>query len=201
MFTGIIQNLGTLQNFERNSDAVRVFLNTGFKDLVLGESVAINGVCLTVAELTQEGVAAFFLSEETLSLTCLADLKAGSRVNLERALRPQDRISGHWVQGHVDGQARLVALDQETNDWKAEFEIPESLLRYCVVKGSIALDGVSLTINSILNRRVGITLIPHTWTHTRFSTMLIGERVNVEVDVLAKYMEKLCLPYLKPLNS
>jgi riboflavin synthase len=132
-------------------------------------------------------------------------LKPGSRVNLERAMRADTRLSGHIVQGHVDGLARLHRVEEQTECHLVEFDLPASLSRYCVEKGSIALNGVSLTINRLEPRadgaRVFITLIPHTWTHTSFSEFQPGDPINVEVDVLAKYVEKLCQPYLNRSNG
>lgn len=195
MFTGIIERKGKISFFDQN----RLRIQTGYTDLTLGESVAINGVCLTVTEEDfdfKTGEATFFLSPETLTKSNLGNLKIGSWVNLERALQAGKRLSGHIVQGHVDGRGEITQILPQAESRILEVAIPAELLRYCVEKGSIAIDGVSLTINRLLNhQRISLTLIPHTWLHTCFSLSSIGDTVNLEVDVLAKYLEKLCQPY------
>lgn len=207
MFTGIIEKVATIQavTVEGQKDAPsgsRVTIATSYTDLELGESIAVNGVCLTVAEiLSPTGDALFFLSAETLARSNLKMLKAGNRVNLERALQAKARLSGHIVQGHVDGFATLAQVTLSDECYLIELDLTAELSRYCVEKGSIALNGVSLTINRIEPRpgagsRIFITLIPHTWEHTSFSEFRPGDSINVEVDVLAKYVEKLCQPYL-----
>jgi riboflavin synthase len=212
MFTGIVQRTGKVAqvtpHLGGNSLGSAMRIETGFPDLTLGESVAVNGVCLTVTEFTSQGHALFFISKETLDRTNLGDLRSDSLVNLERALQAGDRLSGHIVQGHVDGIAILKNIQLQGESHLVEFEIPAEVSRYCVEKGSITLDGVSLTINSIQaadpqsespseKAMISITLIPHTWNHTCFQGNQPGDRVNVEVDVLAKYVEKLCQPYRK----
>jgi riboflavin synthase len=207
MFTGIIQNVARLTRIE---NAQKLTIATGFKDLEMGESIAVNGVCLTVVHLDSEGMAEFFVSPETLDKTNLGSQAAGARVNLERAVSLSTRLSGHLVQGHVDGVGRLASVEKQGSgpsgsggeSYLTRFEIPARLARYCVEKGSIALNGVSLTINRVEghgeNRDtalVSITLIPHTWEHTQFQDAKPGDPVNVEVDVLAKYVEKLGRPY------
>jgi riboflavin synthase len=208
MFTGIIEKLGRVRELEPAASANpaagrRLLVETGFTDLELGESVAVNGVCLTVAEAAQlpgQGglTTLFFVSPETLERSALGSLAAGSRVNLERALLATSRLSGHLVQGHVDGLARVIESREVGECHALELELAPGLSRYCVRKGSIALDGVSLTINEIHGDRLRVLLIPHSWSHTRFPDLAAGDPVNVEVDVLAKYMEKLCQPYLPP---
>ncbi|MFL5814044.1 MAG: riboflavin synthase [Bdellovibrionia bacterium] len=211
MFTGIIETVANVQSATPAPEgASRVLLRTPWKaqDIALGESIAVNGVCLTAAEITHAGNQSsdvlFFLSAETLSRSNLTLLKAGTKVNLERALRADARLSGHIVQGHVDGLARLSRVEEQAECHLMEFDLPSSLSRYCVEKGSIALNGVSLTINRLEplgdGARIFITLIPHTWAHTSFSEFQPGDPINVEVDVLAKYVEKLCQPYLNRSN-
>jgi riboflavin synthase len=214
MFTGIIQNVAPITRIETVSGSKRILVATGFaagppgkpdSGLESGESVAINGVCLTVTEYDAEGGALFFVSPETLERSNLGSLTEGARVNLERAVTLSTRLSGHLVQGHVDGVGRLASVSVQVADsdrsYVARFEIPARLARYCVEKGSIALNGVSLTINAIEaeagadHALVSITLIPHTWAHTQFGHAKVGDPVNVEVDVLAKYVEKLGRPY------
>jgi len=218
MFTGIIETVARVRSVTpvktpQGDGACRIVMETPWKaqDLSLGESIAVNGVCLTAAEIaplsdSEPGSEIlFFLSAETLSRSNLSLLKPGSRVNLERALRADSRLSGHIVQGHVDGLARFSRVEEQTECHLVEFDLPTSLSRYCVEKGSISLNGVSLTINRLLplkdGARVFITLIPHTWAHTSFSEFQPGDPINVEVDVLAKYVEKLCQPYLNRSNG
>jgi riboflavin synthase len=196
MFTGIIQNLGQVVSTQVEKGSVRARIATGFYDLEPGESVAVNGACLTVESL-ERSEADFFISPETLARTNLAALKSGSRVNLERALTPQSRLSGHFVQGHVDGLGRWsgsrLAPDGESREIQVELENGQR--RYLVEKGSVALNGVSLTINSIRDQggkvEIGITLIPHTWAQTNLQDLREGDSINVEVDLLAKYVESL----------
>jgi riboflavin synthase len=202
MFSGIVEALGQVRRAEPQDGALRLSLATPFKDLTLGESVAVNGVCLTVVEFGAAGRADFFVSAETLARTNLAGVRLADFVNLERAARLSDRLSGHLVQGHVDGQGRVLSADAAEGAWLLRLSIPAALWPYCVDKGSICLDGVSLTLNSVGpvvadQFEVGLTLIPHTWTHTTFHRRPTGAAVNVEVDVLAKYVERLCQPYLK----
>ena len=198
MFTGIVQKLADItqaQTVAGGSRELRVA--TSFVDLESGESIAVNGVCLTVTEFDGAGNARFFVSPETLTKSNLAGLASGSRVNLERAVTLGTRLSGHLVQGHVDGMGKLVSVRPEADCFVTTFEIPPALTRYCVDKGSIALNGVSLTINTLdrATGRISITLIPHTWEHTQFSTIQPGDPINVEVDVMAKYVESLARPY------
>jgi riboflavin synthase len=201
MFTGIIERLGKVETAARLGGSLRLQLaSAGFQGLEIGESIAVNGVCLTLEEFTVSGDLYFHVSPETIARTNLGGLGAGDRVNLERALGATARLSGHFVQGHVDGQARIARVMKEGAEGHVhlmEIEVPAPLARYCVEKGSVALDGISLTINSVTERpaggaRLGFTIIPHTWTATNLGTAREGAAVNVEVDVLAKYVEKLC---------
>jgi riboflavin synthase len=194
VFTGIITKVGKIiEKTERAKSECAFLIETGFSDLSLGESVAINGVCLTVAEFTPSGDASFYASPETLTRTNLGKLKRDSRVNLERALRVGDRLSGHWVQGHVDGVGEVVEISQTGESWNLSVRVPENLERYFVEKGSIALSGVSLTINSIDQNLISLMIIPHTWQNTNFFSLQSGDSVNIEVDILAKLMERQCL--------
>ena len=186
MFTGIIQKLGRVQSIE----ASKLALESDFTDLELGESVAVNGVCLTVAEIHSTG-ALFMLSPETLTRTSLSQLKAGSSVNLERAVTLNTRLSGHLVQGHVDGMGTLLEIKAEADCFHLVIKIPRDLSKYCVEKGSITIDGISLTINALTDETIDLMIIPHTWRATQLSTLHVGDHVNLEVDVLAKYVERL----------
>ncbi len=208
MFSGIIEQVGRIEAIAPEGDgALRLTLGTGFPDLELGESVAVNGVCLTVVRHDTQGHADFFVSPETLARTNLGRAAAGSAVNLERAVTLATRLSGHLVQGHVDGEAHLVEVIDDGGSWRIGLSLPVALHRFCVEKGSIALNGVSLTLNSVSRCDadgrflIGLTLIPHTWAHTNLKSAAINDPINVEVDVLAKYVEQLCHAYLKPSNA
>jgi riboflavin synthase len=192
MFTGIVEELGTVltpgARLEVGCSVVR-------SDLSVGASIAVNGVCLTAVALTEKGFAAD-LAPETLSRSNLGDLAAGSRVNLERPVTPMTRLSGHIVQGHVDATGEIVALDASgtlsDGNWWLKVRVPKSLDRYLVEKGSITLDGISLTIAALDPESVvGVTIIPHTFANTTIGTARVGARINIEVDVLAKHVEKL----------
>ncbi len=197
MFSGIIESLGRVQAVSPGDGTVRLDLQTGFPDLSLGESVAVNGVCLTVTAFDASGAASMFVSPETLSVTALGRLGEGHAVNLERAVTPSTRLSGHMVQGHVDGVGHLQRVEPSGEAYALRFLLPARLRRYCVPKGSITLDGISLTLNRLEEPEDGrfgasVTIIPHTWTHTTLGTLSVGDPVNVEIDVIAKYVEQLC---------
>lgn len=198
MFTGIVEKLGDIRKASHSEAGLALRVRTGYPDLALGESVAVDGVCLTVTaadEATTE--AEFYVSAETLRRSTLGELKAGVPVNLERALLPTTRLSGHWVQGHVDGLATVAAISPEGASYRLEVDLPAEGWRYCVEKGSIALSGVSLTVNGVSKApsgdpRISLQIIPHTWSHTGFHRLVVGDRLNVEWDILAKYVERLC---------
>jgi riboflavin synthase len=201
MFTGIIEELGTVAELKRGSEpaggaklvlrANKALAGSDGPRLQEGESIAVNGVCLTAREITAETFAAD-LSPETLDRSSLGSLCSGARVNLERAMTPSSRFGGHIVQGHVDGVGKLVALDPlpDGNYWLS-VDIPPELARYVVSKGSIALNGISLTVARLDGARVGVAIIPHTYENTGLGELRPGDPVNVECDVLAKYAEKL----------
>jgi riboflavin synthase len=191
MFTGIVETLGVVGAVEELDDAARLTVDgDGLEGLAGGESVAVNGVCLTVADIRPSGFTADVM-QETLRRTTLGSLNAGDRVNLERSVTPTTRLGGHIVQGHVDGVATVVAARPSEHWREVDLEVPADLLAYVVEKGSIALDGVSLTVASVSDSVVGVSLIPETLARTTFGTRGVGEGVNVEVDVLAKYVERL----------
>ncbi len=204
MFTGIVTRRAAISAFEtQGPEGARVRVLTGYPDLELGESVAVNGVCLTVSEFEFDarGEALFFIGSETLRLTNLGLLSTSSCVNLERAMLATSRLSGHWVQGHVDGLARVTEIAPEGETYRVKFALSRELAKYCVQKGSITLNGVSLTLNAVEDSpepTVTVHLIPHTWHHTNLSDLAVGDSVNVEVDILAKYVERLCKPYPTP---
>lgn len=193
MFTGIIEEVGTVQSLQQHGTGARLVIacRTVLDDASLGCSIAVNGVCLTAVAL-ESSLFAADLAPETLSRTNLGELTPGSLVNLERPLAPTGRLSGHIVQGHVDGTAQLLAL-RELGDgnWWLEVELPSGLEPYTVFKGSITLNGVSLTIARLEGTRLGVAIIPHTYSHTNLHTQQPGGWLNVECDVLAKHVAKL----------
>lgn len=199
MFSGIIDRLGVVKSV-RDDDGARVFeIDTHYADLALGESVAVNGACLTVVSFNATGLAEFYVSPESLARTALGNLAEGHKVNLELAVALETKLSGHLVQGHVDGIATLSSIKEQSGAHLIELELQKSLGRYCVEKGSISLDGISLTINTLEDHaegtRIGLTIIPHTWTHTNLQTRRVGDKIHVENDVIAKYVERLCHGY------
>jgi len=188
MFTGIVEELGTVA---AAGSKLEIHCSTVLSDLSIGASIAVNGVCLTAVAVTEGGFAAD-LAPETLSRSNLGDLAAGSRVNLERPVTPATRLSGHIVQGHVDATGEVVALDALGDEnWWLKVRVPKSLDRYLVEKGSVTLDGISLTIAALDADVIGVTVIPHTFANTTIGQAREGTRLNVEVDVLAKHVEKL----------
>jgi riboflavin synthase len=188
MFTGIVEELGTVV---AAGTRLEVKCAAVLSDLAIGASIAVNGVCLTAVAVTEKGFVAD-LAPETLSRSNLGDQVTGSRVNLERPVTPATRLSGHIVQGHVDATGEVVALDELRNgNWWLKVRVPKSLDRYLVEKGSVTLDGISLTIAAIDGDVVGVTIIPHTFANTTIGQARVGTRLNIEVDVLAKHVEKL----------
>jgi riboflavin synthase len=193
MFTGIIEELGTVSAFEPHPTGakLRIDCSTVLADAQIGSSIAVSGVCLTAIELAEAGFSAD-LSPETMQRSNLGNLHAGSRVNLERPLLVTSRLSGHVVQGHVDGRGEFLSLELLGNDnWWLRIRIPESIDRYVVEKGSICIDGISLTVAAIEDRVVSVTIIPHTYHHTSLHEREPGDLVNIECDVIAKYVEKM----------
>lgn len=201
MFTGIVTACRPVRAIQDLGGSLRISVENPYGALAPGESIAVNGTCLTV-ESFSAGEMSFFASPETLRRTSLGGLKAGELVNLERALLASDRLGGHIVQGHVDGLARLSNVTREGDAWRMEFGIPGEFSRYCIAKGSICLDGVSLTINAIeagdSGARLWVQVIPHTWQHTSLHCRKPGDTLNLEVDPIAKYVERLCQPYQQP---
>ncbi|MEM8953531.1 MAG: riboflavin synthase [Verrucomicrobiota bacterium] len=189
MFTGIIERLGEVVSLQRNEFGGHLMVDVGRQmggDLEMGESVAVNGCCLTVTAV-EGGRAGFDLLEETLRVTNLGDLEAGGAVNLERSLRVGDRMSGHFVQGHVDCVSRVLALEASGDDHRVEVGLPAEFSRHVIYKGSIAIDGISLTVAEVSEVRLTVWIIPHTWDVTNLGKRQVGERVNLEFDVLGKY--------------
>lgn len=193
MFTGIIEETGTVLAIAPNATGARIRVSAGqvCEGLKAGDSVSVNGVCLTAVDLAANSFAAD-LAPETLRRSNLGQLTTGALVNLERSMAANGRYSGHIVQGHVDGTAELLALDLlGDGNWWLTIEVPAELDRYIVSKGSICIDGISLTVASLEGGRLAVTIIPHTYTMTAMRGWAAGHRVNLEVDVIAKYVEKL----------
>jgi riboflavin synthase len=193
MFTGIIQAIGTVRALQpRGGDARMCILSGGLDlaDVRIGDSIAVDGVCLTAIELSPDGFAAD-VSAETLSRTTFADLKAGGRVNLEKALSLGDRLGGHLVSGHVDGIGQVRAREQAARSERFTIEMPSVLARYVAEKGSICMNGVSLTVNAVEGNRFVVNIVPHTLAATTLGDLREGGKVNLEVDLLARYLERL----------
>lgn len=195
MFTGIISAVAPLSSVDIRTNERVLRLTVPYTDVSLGESIAVNGVCLTVARLesVQERgtVVEFFVSPETCARTNLGSLAKDDRVNLERALRLSDRLSGHLVQGHVDGLAKLVNVKNVADCYELEVNLAAEHLPFVIEKGSISLDGISLTVNSVKNSKIYLMIIPHTWEHTTLWAKRIGQDFNVELDMIAKYVANL----------
>lgn len=192
MFTGLIQKLGTFAGIRRTDGGAVIDLATDAWETPLekGESVAVQGVCLTVTDIRSDGFSADVL-DETLRVTALGTLRPGCRVNLERALRPTDRMGGHIVQGHVDGLAELLSVRPAGRDHCLRFACRAEEFRYIVHKGSVALDGTSLTVSAIPGEgEFEVCLIPTTWRETSLSERVPGDRVNLETDIVGRYVEK-----------
>lgn len=193
MFTGLIEGVGSIAALEPRGGDMRLRIAAGtlaFDGVSLGESIAVSGVCLTVIEFDAGSFSAD-ASNETLSLTTLGGLKSGQAVNLERAMRPTDRLGGHLVSGHVDGIGRVLSIHDDARAQRWRFAAPQALLKYIATKGSICVDGVSLTVNAVDGEGFEVALIPHTVAHTAFSTTTVGDAVNLEVDLVARYVERL----------
>ncbi len=193
MFTGIIEELGRVLELKKREVGARITIacSAVLQDAAPGSSIAINGACLTAVSVSKDHFSAE-LAPETLKRTNLGDLKPGSLANLERPLRATGRLDGHFVLGHVDGTGEILALDALGDaNWWLRIRIPRELSRYVVYKGSLAVDGISLTVAEVDRDVVGFTIIPHTWANTNLHTYQPGARVNLEVDILAKYVEKL----------
>jgi riboflavin synthase len=192
MFTGIIEELGTVASVEVLPDSIRLGIKGDLvrQDLSQGESISVNGVCLTAAEITSDGFIADVMME-TLNRSSLSGISKGESVNLERAMSGAGRFGGHVVQGHVDGVAEIISREPSANWEIVKVKIPAELSKYVVHKGSITFDGVSLTVNDISNNTVSLSLIPETLRLTTLGTKRVGDKLNVEADILAKHIEKL----------
>lgn len=193
MFTGIIAAVGQLKSLESRGGDIRLHIDSGKLDLAdvrLGDSIAVNGVCLTVVEKAARHLQ-FDVSQETLQRTSLGQLKNGSEANLEKALAVGDRLGGHFVSGHVDGLGEVLSKTADARSWQYRIKVPKALSRYIAEKGSITIDGVSLTVNGIFDGGFDINIIPHTLEETVIKHYQVGTRVNLEVDLIARYLERL----------
>ena len=191
MFTGIIQTVGQVAVIDRRGGDARLRIaGLPLPDGTLGESIAVSGVCLTAVEFTDDGFAAD-VSGETLACTTLGAWSVGQRVNLERALAVGERLGGHIVSGHVDGVGEVVSRQADGRSQRFILRAPAALARYIAAKGSITVDGVSLTVNTVSGAQFGVNIVPHTLTHTSLDALRAGSRVNLEVDLLARYLERL----------
>ncbi len=195
MFTGIISAIGDIAQLEQRGGDVRLTIRSGnlsLADVQLGDSIACNGACLTAVELTGEGFVAD-VSVETLNLTTIGNWQTGSRINLEKAMQASDRFGGHIVSGHVDGIGEVISLHEDARSWRFRIRAPQDLAKYIAHKGSITVDGTSLTINKVEGAEFELNIVPHTMTHTVMGDYQVGTKVNLEVDLVARYLERLLL--------
>jgi riboflavin synthase len=193
MFTGIVQAVGRVREISSRGGDVEFVFDTGpleLADCGIGDSIAVSGACLTAIRLEPHAFAAD-VSRETLDRTTLGQLAVGSAVNLEKALRAGQALGGHYVTGHVDGVARVIGLHEDARSRRVRFEVPKALARYVATKGSITVDGVSLTVNEVDGCTFGVNLVPHTLEVTTLGGLLIGSSVNIEIDIIARYVERL----------
>lgn len=194
MFTGIVEGTGIIGKIEKNPknrSAAKMTVDLGKQvaGLQIGQSVAINGVCLTVTKISKNKCN-FEMIEETTKKTSLGNLKTGSIVNIERSIKAGDRMEGHFVLGHIDGVGIIKKIEKKPKEIKIWFDIPKPLARYVVEKGSIAVDGISLTVVDAIKNRISVCLIPHTMEVTNFHTKIVGDKINIETDILGKYILK-----------
>jgi riboflavin synthase len=197
MFTGIIEELGSVRSIEERGENARLVISArvvteGTKH---GDSISVNGVCLTALDIEPDSFAAD-VSKETLQRSTLGSLKAGAPVNLERAVTPATRLGGHIVQGHVDARGQFVNVENHGESWTVRIAYPKEIARYLVFKGSVAVEGISLTIAGLTNDYFEIAIIPKTWEVTNLSHLKPGDNVNIEVDIIGKYIEKLVNPQI-----
>jgi riboflavin synthase len=195
MFTGIISAIGDIASLEERGGDVRLTIRSGnlnLTDVQLGDSIACNGTCLTAVELTGEGFVAD-VSVETLNLTTIGNWQTGSRINMEKAMQATDRFGGHIVSGHVDGIGEVVALEEDARSWCFRLRAPREIAKYIAHKGSITVDGTSLTVNVVEGAEFELNIVPHTMQHTVMGDYKVGTKVNLEVDLVARYLERLLL--------
>jgi riboflavin synthase len=192
MFTGIIEELGTVKSFVANEGGARMVVSANLvtSDSHEGDSIAVNGVCLTALDIKSDSFSAD-LSQETLDRSTLGNLQPGSRVNLERSVTPSTRLGGHIVQGHVDARGEFVSAEEHGDFWTVRIGYPKEISQYLVYKGSVSVEGISLTIAKLAEKYFDIAVIPKTWELTNLSTLQPGDAVNLEADVIAKYVERI----------
>ena len=192
MFTGIIEELGTIESFTPHEGGAKVIVSADLvtSDSIDGDSISVNGVCLTALDI-KTGSFSADLSQETLDRSTLGNLKKGSRVNLERAVTPSTRLGGHMVQGHVDARGKFISAESHGDFWTVRIGYPNEISQYLVFKGSVAVEGISLTIADLRDSSFDIAIIPKTWEMTNLSTLKPGDAVNLEADVIAKYVERM----------
>jgi len=195
MFTGIIESLGQVVSLTPKGGDMELCIDAGSLQLAtsrVGDSIAVAGVCLTA---TRFDAGCFFVdvSNETLSKTTLGRLQVGSQVNLERALLAGGALGGHYVTGHVDGVGKVIDLRADGRSWRLSFSAPDHLMRYVAQKGSVTIEGTSLTVNEVSDAFFGVNLVPHTWEVTTLGALRVGDEVNIEIDIIARYVERLLL--------
>lgn len=192
MFTGIVEELGKVRSVEERGENARIVIQArlAVQGTNAGDSIAVNGVCLTALDITSDSFAAD-VSKETLQRSTLGTLKQGTGVNLERSVTAEARLGGHIVQGHVDGRGHLLGVEDHGESWTVRFAYPGEIARYLVFKGSIAVEGISLTIAGLTDEYFEVAIIPKTWEVTNLSQLKVGDPVNLEVDVIGKYVERL----------
>ena len=193
MFTGLVETIGTVVSATPVGGDVRITISSeeyAKRDVSLGDSIAIDGVCLTVIERNGADMS-FDVSVESINHTCIGKWVTGKRVNLEMALLPTTRLGGHMVSGHVDGMATLLELKEDARSWRMLFRVPEALKRYIAQKGSVTLNGTSLTVNSVDDDYFDVNVIPHTFEVTTLGDLKVGDQVHIEVDLIARYLERL----------
>lgn len=192
MFTGLIEEIGTIEQIQKHRGALRFTISAKevVKELAIDDSVALNGVCLTVVEFSKSNFQVEAV-EETLNKTTFSSLKNGNQINLERSLRFSDRMGGHFVQGHVDAVGEVTAVQKQEGGILLSLKLPAHLLKYVISEGSITIDGVSLTIARLKENEITISLIPHTLEKTTLANLKVGDNVNIEVDLIGKYVERI----------
>lgn len=201
MFTGIIEELGEISSLEKRSDGAKIIISAQIvtRDSVEGDSIAVNGVCLTAIDIKSDSFAAD-VSGETLNRSTLGNLKVGTKVNLERAVTPTTRLGGHIVQGHVDATGKFLQAVKSGDFWTARVGFPPEITKYLIYKGSISVEGISLTIANLKDGYFEIAIIPKTWELTNLHALQNGDAVNLEVDMIAKYIERIMLSGQSPEN-
>ena len=202
MFTGIIEELGSVRSIEERGENARLIINAHLvtEGTNHGDSISVNGVCLTALDIESDSFAAD-VSRETLQRSTLGRLKPGAPVNLERAVTPATRLGGHIVQGHVDARGQFLNVENHGESWTVRIGYPREIARYLVFKGSVAVEGISLTIAALTDEHFEIAIIPKTWEVTNLSHLQPGDSVNIEVDVIGKYVEKLLHPQITQIDS